>query len=237
MDGRGYAFLEDSVEFVTKNILHHCEVSGRSTSEIRLIAVTKTHPVRTIDKLYSLGLRDFGESYVEEFREKYHEIAPRRINWHYIGHLARKRTNKVVGRAEYIHSVDSLRLAKKIQFTCQQKDTSQKILLQINTSGEETKHGFNADIWKRDDILKELKALDRVIIKGLMTMAPHTDDEKVLRQCFKRLQETRGRLEESTGISLPELSMGMTNDYGIAIEEGATMLRVGTGLLGQRNYG
>ncbi|MDP6156314.1 MAG: YggS family pyridoxal phosphate-dependent enzyme [Candidatus Thermoplasmatota archaeon] len=230
-----YDNLKTSLDTVRAKIARHCEISGRPSSSVCLIAVTKTHPHEVISLLSQLGVGDVGESYVDEFKVKFPCFPAGDVRWHFIGHLYRKHTPKVVGKAELIHSVDSLRLARKIDFTAGQLGVIQKILLQVNTSGEGTKQGFTPDSLKGTEFLKEFSLFENVEIKGLMTMAAFTLDEAIVRQSFRLLRETRDKLTEMTTWKLSELSMGMTNDYGIAIEEGATMVRIGTGLLGHRN--
>ena len=224
--------IGSSLKEVRKRIEYHCQMSGREPGSVKLIVVTKTHPPGTIRKLTELGVLDIGESYVDEFKKKYADHDDRDIRWHFIGHLARKNTPKVVGKAEFIHSVASLRLARKIDLTAGRNGITQKVLLQVNTSEEGTKQGFSADDVMGPELIDELALLENIQIKGLMTMAPYMDDENILRSCFGTLRETLGRIREVTGWELSELSMGMTNDYGIAIEEGATMIRIGTAILG-----
>jgi len=229
-----YEHVRDNLAEVKRRIAHHCEIAGRDVSTVSLIVVTKKHPDEQIRKLAGMGVGNIGESYVDEFRKKFDRLAELNINWHYIGHLHRKRTPKVVGNAAYIHAVDSIRLARKIDLTAARKNVVQKILLQVNVSGEDTKHGFEVEEVLKDEFWSGLNEMGHVEVKGLMTMAPFTDDETDLRACFKGLKNIRDKLRRISGLGLPELSMGMTNDYGIAIEEGATMVRVGTAILGAR---
>ena len=229
-----YGKIETSLSDVRAKIAGYCEISGRPSSSVGLIAVTKTHPPDLITKLCDLGVEDVGESYVDEFKAKYPRFDHDIVRWHYIGRLHRKHTPKVVGKADFIHSVDSLRLAKKIDFTAGQLGITQKILLQVNCSGEGTKQGFTPHTMMETELLEELSHLENVEVKGLMTMAPFIVDDMVVRGSFRLLRETRDTLVKMTKWNLPELSMGMSNDYGIAIEEGATMVRIGTAILGSR---
>ena len=229
-----YGDVENSLEKVREEIEHHCERCGRDPVTVKLIVVTKTHPLEAILRLRELGVEDVGESYVDEFRKKYADNDEQDIRWHYIGHLARKNTPKVVGKVEFIHSVDSLRLAKKIDLTAGQNGITQKILLQVNTSDEGTKQGFSSGDIVESELIRELDHLENIRVMGLMTMAPYVDDERVLRNCFGAIRTTLERMRKLTTWELTELSMGMTNDYGIAIEEGATMIRLGTAILGER---
>ena len=227
--------MEENLVEVREKIERQCGVSGRESSSVRLIVVTKKHPVDAIFRLKRLGVRDIGESYVDEFKVKYERLKTENFQWHYIGHLARKNTPKVVGNALYIHSVDSLRLARKIDLTAGQMKIIQNVLLQVNMSGEMTKQGFEPQGLVKDDMIEELDRLKNIRIEGLMTMAPYTDDEKVVRDCFSSLRSLSSELKEKTCWPLRELSMGMTNDFLAAIDEGATMLRIGTAVMGERD--
>ncbi len=232
-----YEGIEKNLKEVRENIERQCGISGREAGSIRLIVVTKKHPPEAISGLRELGVRDVGESYVDEFKVKYEQLKMENIQWHFIGRLARKNTPKVVGKASYIHSVDSLRLARKIDLTAEEKKIYQKVLLQVNTSGEGTKQGFEARELINVDMIDELSGFSNIRVEGLMTMAPYTDDEKVLRDCFSTLRSLNSRLKHMTHWPLHELSMGMTNDYPTAIDEGATMLRIGTAVMGKRSSG
>jgi len=229
-----YAGMEEALAEVRGKIERQCGISGRGASSVRLIVVTKKHPPEGISRLKELGVRDIGESYVDEFKVKYEQLKTENIQWHYIGRLARKNTPKVVGNASYIHSVDSLRLARKIDFTAGEKKIVQNVLLQVNTSREQTKQGFEPRELVNDDMIDEISGFKNIRIEGLMTMAPYTDDENVVRDCFSALGSLNSRLKEMTYWPLHELSMGMTNDYLTAIDEGATMLRIGTAVMGER---
>lgn len=183
-----------------------------------IIAVSKGRTFEEIRKVYETGVRDFGESRVAEALEKMVQL-PNDIRWHFIGKLQKNKVNKVVGKFALVHSVDSVELAKKLAQASVERGLITAILLQANTSGEKSKSGLSPAEWKaRWPQVKSLKGLN---VQGCMTMAPHTDDQQVIRRCFSALRELRDDL------GLKELSMGMSNDHKIALEEGATMVRLG----------
>ncbi|MBS5988424.1 YggS family pyridoxal phosphate-dependent enzyme [Anaerococcus hydrogenalis] len=200
-----------------------------------LLAVTKTHGVDKIMEVYNYGLRDFGENKVQELLDKKDEL-PNDINWHLIGHLQTNKVNKIVGEVRLIHSVDSLKILKKINNRAKKLSIVQDCLLQVNISKEETKSGFfEEDI---DKIIDQVKELENIKIKGLMTMAPNTEDISVIRSCFKGLKKIFDNLSNLSynNIEMEYLSMGMTHDYKIALEEGANIIRVGSKIFGKRMY-
>ncbi|EGC84431.1 YggS family pyridoxal phosphate-dependent enzyme [Anaerococcus hydrogenalis] len=200
-----------------------------------LLAVTKTHGVDKIMEVYNYGLRDFGENKVQELLDKKDEL-PDDINWHLIGHLQTNKVNKIVGEIRLIHSVDSLKILKKINNRAKKLSIVQDCLLQINISKEESKSGFyEEDI---EDIINQAKELENVKIRGLMTMAPNTEDVSVIRSCFKGLKKIFDNLSNLSynNIEMEYLSMGMTHDYKIALEEGANIIRVGSKIFGKRMY-
>ena len=200
-----------------------------------LLAVTKTHGVDKIMEVYNYGLRDFGENKVQELLDKKDKL-PDDINWHLIGHLQTNKVNKIVGEVRLIHSVDSLKILKKINNRAKKLSIVQDCLLQINISKEESKSGFyEEDI---EDIINQAKELENVKIRGLMTMAPNTEDVSVIRSCFKGLKKIFDNLSNLSynNIEMEYLSMGMTHDYKIALEEGANIIRVGSKIFGKRMY-
>lgn len=199
------------------------------TSNTRLIAVSKYVDSEKIIEAYNAGLRNFAESKAQNAEIKRSEIPEdieKDIIWHYIGHLQTNKIKKVVGKYEFIHSVDSLKLAKQISEYAASNGIIQKVLIQVNTTGEETKFGF--DVKTAKEAFAELLNLDSLDIKGFMTMAPYTEDENIIHKAFRDLRGLRDELQEKYGKELPELSMGMSNDYHIAIEEGSTMIRLGS---------
>jgi len=197
-----------------------------NTEKVRIIAVTKYVSVNEILELYKAGIRNIGENKIQDAENK-KEILPENIEkdiiWHFIGHLQTNKVKKVVGNFEYIHSVDSEKLVKAVSESAKVKNITQNILIQVNI--EETKYGFDVNAVK--EVFSEILKFDAVNVVGLMTMAPYTLDEKLLHTVFRTLRELRDYLEEKYNCKLPELSMGMSNDYQIAAEEGATMIRLG----------
>lgn len=225
--------FNENLNIVKKNISNALNKTGRSLEEIKLVAVSKTKPVETILEAYNLGLRDFGENKAQELKTKVAEL-PKDINWHFIGHLQTNKVKEVVQVAELIHSVDSIKIAGEINKRARAIEKVQNILIEVNTSDEDTKFGLSS-IEQVKEIALFCTEASNLNLCGLMTMAPFTDNKKILRNCFIKLREMKENLNYN-GFNLKELSMGMTNDYEIAIEEGATIVRIGTALFGKRNY-
>ena len=225
--------ISENLNKVEEKIAETCIKCGINRSEIRLIAVSKTQSVQTIDDAVKTGIKDFGENKAQELRDK-SDLISGDFRWHFIGHLQTNKVKYVIKAAEYIHAIDSIKLAEEVNRKAEQIRKRQKILLEIKTSAEATKSGFENEknIFEAVEFCKNCSNLDLV---GLMTMAPYTEDEKIIRDCFVQLRGLKEKLNNS-GFALSELSMGMTNDYQIAIEEGATMLRIGTAIFGDRNY-
>lgn len=225
--------LKENIERINSRIVKTCEKSGRLVSDVRLIAVSKQHPLEMIKGAIKYGISDFGENRSQEFKEK--TASGLNINWHFIGHLQTNKVKDVVPNAYLIHSVDSEKIAKEINKRAERNNKIQNILIEVNTSGEENKFGISGldDTKKLAEICKNLKYVN---LLGLMTMAPFTKDENIIRSCFRTLKLFFDKLNDE-GFVLSELSMGMTNDFEIAIEEGATLLRIGTAIFGSRNYG
>lgn len=227
--------VKENLEEVENNIAAACERTGRKRSEVTLIAVSKTKPVELIRDAIDYGIKDFGENKVQEMCDKM-EIISEKINWHMIGHLQRNKVKYIVDKAYLIHSVDSLRLAEQIDQEAQKKNVVCNILIEVNIAGEESKFGVAKEEVK--SLLEAIKNLKHVHVKGLMTIAPFVDDAEDNREYFQEMHKLfiDMRQENTDNISMEILSMGMTGDYQVAIEEGATMVRVGTGIFGARNY-
>ena len=204
------------------------ENSGRSTDSCTLVGVSKTKPLSLMKEAFSSGLKDFGENYVEEFNSKYKEYKPEGFNYHFIGKLPTKKVRKIVGNVKLIHSVSSLKLAKKIDFVSQEEGIVQNILLQINQGSESSKSGFENDISVYFD---ELLNLSNIKILGLMSIPPFSEPA---RPFFISLRELRDNIESQFSIKLPYLSMGMSGDFEEAIIEGSTHVRIGTSIFGSR---
>lgn len=200
---------------------------GRDPREISLIAITKQIPWEIASSLYAQGQRDFGENRIVEALDKQQE-APSDCNWHFIGNLQKNKLRKIIGKFTLIHSIDSLELLQKLSEVSQENHLITPILLQANTSGEVSKHGLSPDEWKC--CFKEALQLKGVLIQGLMTMAPLNGEVGVVHNCFRNLRKLRDELQVLGNHNLPHLSMGMSQDFKIAIEEGATLLRIGSAL-------
>lgn len=227
--------IAENLAAVEKNIIDACKRAGRAREEVTLISVSKTKPPEMIQEAYQLGKREFGENKAQEMKEK-HALLPGDIKWHFIGHLQTNKVKYVVGRAYLIHSVDSLRLAEAIEQESAKRDVVSQILLEVNVAGEESKFGLKPE--ETLALAQQIARLPHVQIQGLMTIAPYVDDPEENREVFRRLRELSVdiRSKNIDNVSMGVLSMGMTGDYQVAIEEGATYVRVGTGIFGERNY-
>jgi len=208
--------------------------AGRDPASVTLVAVTKTHPVQAVQEAVDAGLRDVGENKVQEALGKMDVWAGVPVRWHLIGHLQSNKAKKAVGRFALIHSLDSVRLADELEKAAAARDVTQDVLVQVNVAAEDQKSGV--DPADAAALLTHAAALSHLRVRGLMTMAPLTDDEEVQRRTFRGLRELRDRLLSDGQLSTDacELSMGMSQDYTVAVEEGATLLRLGTVLYGER---
>lgn len=204
----------------------------RNPTDIQLVAVSKTFPIDLIQQAYEAGCRDFGENRIQEVLEKM-PLLSSDIRWHFIGTLQANKVNKAVGAFHLIHSVDSLELANKISTVSEKKGVITPILLEVNTSGEETKHGLSVEEWRNQ--VKAVDQLPGLSLEGLMAMAPLTEDKQAIRECFRSLRQLRDDLKDQVrdSVRFHHLSMGMSHDYEIAIQEGATLLRIGTAIFGK----
>lgn len=227
--------LKDNFEAVEKNVADACARAGRERSEVTLIAVSKTKPVDMLREVYEAGARDFGENKVQEICEKYDQL-PSDIRWHMIGHLQRNKVKQVIDKVALIHSVDSYRLAQEISVQAQKKGLTIPILIEVNIAGEESKFGISAQ--DTIQLVEEIASLPNLKIQGLMTIAPYVVDAEENRLYFRQIKQLSVDIKNKNidNVSMDILSMGMTGDYEVAIEEGATMVRVGTGIFGARNY-
>ena len=227
--------ITDSLKEIENKIKNACIRSGRDVSEVTLIAVSKHKPEEDILEAYNAGVRDFGENYVQELYEKIQDL-PDDINWHMIGHLQRNKVKYIVDRVSMIHSVDSVKLAKEISERSLKLGKVTDILAQINMAGEESKFGLRPE--ESFEFAKEISFLKGVRLRGLMTSAPFVDDGEKNRNIFRSMKNLSVDIMNKNidNILMDTLSMGMTADYTVAVEEGATLVRVGTAIFGKRNY-
>ena len=227
--------LKENLKEVQENILKACEKSGRNPEDVTLIAVSKPKPVPMLQEIYDENIRDFGENKVQELVEKYDEL-PQDIKWHMIGHLQRNKVKYIVDKVCLIHSVDSYRLAEEINIQAKKKNITVPILVEVNIAEESSKFGIHAE--DAIALVEQIAQLENVRIKGLMTIAPLVENPEDNRQYFRNIRQLSVDIAAKNidNVSMDILSMGMTNDYEVAIEEGATMVRVGTGIFGERDY-
>ncbi len=227
--------IADNISNVRSRISAACNRAGRNVEDVTLIAVSKTKPVSMLQEAYDAGCRDFGENKVQEIMDKYDKL-PSDIRWHMIGHLQTNKVKYIIDKVYMIHSVDSPRLADAISKEAVKHGVTMKILLEVNVAGEDSKFGVTAD--ETAGLWQYAASLPGIEVCGLMTVAPYTDDPETNRQHFVVLRNivvdiSRENKDNNIGV---QLSMGMTGDYEVAIEEGATYVRVGTGIFGERDY-
>lgn len=227
--------LADNYDLVWENIIKTCKDCGRAPEEVTLIAVSKTKPVSMLQEIYEHGCRHFGENKVQELVEKY-EALPKDIKWHMIGHLQRNKVKYIVDKAALIHSVDSFRLAEEISKEALKKQVEVDILIEVNVAEEESK--FGTVLGEAEELIRQAAKLPGIHIKGLMTIAPYVEDPEDNRQYFAQLRQLSVDIGEKNidNVSMDFLSMGMSGDYQVAVSEGATYVRVGTGIFGERQY-
>jgi PLP dependent protein len=224
--------LADNLAAIRARIEHAASQAGRRAEDITLVAVSKTHPVEKLREAFECGQRIFGESRVQEALPKL-DALPQGIEWHFIGHLQTNKIRKVLGRFALFHGVDNLNLALQMNRIAGDLGTTAEVLLEVNVSGEESKFGFDPEALR--SALDQLLPLPFLRIRGLMTMAPYSDDPENSRPFFAKLRELRDRLASETGHPLAELSMGMSGDFEQGIAEGATIVRVGSAIFGDRS--
>ena len=227
--------LTENYDLVQKKIEDACTKAGRNREEVTLIAVSKTKPVSMLQEAYDAGARVFGENKVQELCSKMEQL-PSDIRWHMIGHLQRNKVKYIVGQVALIHSVDSYRLAEEINIQAKKKNIIVPILVEVNIAHEESKFGISEE--DAIQLVEEIAELENVRIKGLMTIAPYVENAEDNRLYFRKIKDLSVDIAAKNidNVSMEILSMGMTGDYEVAIEEGATMVRVGTGIFGARNY-
>ncbi len=235
--------IADNIQRVQANITAACERAGRDPAAVTLIAVSKTHPASMILEAVEAGLQHFGENRVEESESKIPAVnADTPITWHMIGHIQSRKAKDIPPLFQVVHSVDTVKLADKLSRLMIERGGQLDVLIEVNISGEESKSGVAASGWQTDprtrdrvwDEMRQIVALPGLNVRGLMTMAPVVPTMEESRPVFVGLRDLRDRLSESLGVPLPDLSMGMTDDYPVAIEEGATLVRIGRAIFGER---
>lgn len=227
--------LVENLREVEDRIAAACKRANRKREEVTLIAVSKTKPVSMLEEVYGAGIRDFGENKVQELTEK-HEVMNKDIRWHMIGHLQRNKVKYIVDKVYLIHSVDSLRLAEEISREAVKKQVEANILIEVNVAQEESKFGTTTE--ETEKLVRDISFLPGVHIKGLMTIAPFVEDPEENRTYFQKLRQLAVDIGNKNidNVSMSILSMGMTGDYTVAVQEGAAIVRVGTGIFGERDY-
>lgn len=230
--------LTDRVEEIRERIERACQRAGREPEEITLVAVSKTFPLEAIHEAMEAGLRDFGENRVQELDDKAAalpgEYLGGEVRWHMIGHLQRNKARDTVRTTDLFHGLDSPRLAREIDKRARKEGRVMPCLVQVNVADDENKYGFDPEA--THPFLDELQQYESIRVEGLMTIVPHVDDPETVRPAFAQLRELAATYSGGENVDLRTLSMGMTNDFEIAIEEGATMVRIGRALFGARNY-
>ena len=227
--------LTENYDLVYQNVVDAAKKAGRNPDEVTLIAVSKTKPVSMLQEIYDHGCRHFGENKVQELVEKY-EVLPKDIKWHMIGHLQRNKVKYIVDKVFLIHSVDSVRLAEEIDKQAAKKQVICNILVEVNVANEATKFGLMVD--EVVSMVEEISKFPNIRIKGLMTIAPYVVDSEENRLYFRKIKQLSVDIMQKNidNVTMDVLSMGMTGDYEVATEEGATLVRVGTGIFGERDY-
>lgn len=227
--------IREKIEEIQTSIEQSCAKAGRDRNEVTLITVSKTKPLEALQEAYAAGSRDFGENKVQELVEKIPAM-PRDVRWHMIGHLQRNKVKYIVGKVFLIHSVDSLRLAEEISKEAVKKQTVVNILMEVNVACEESKFGVTAE--QTIKLAEDISKLPGVRLQGLMTIAPFVENPEDNRYIFRKLKQLSVDIDRKNidNVNMSILSMGMTGDYRIAVEEGATYVRVGTAIFGERDY-
>lgn len=225
--------IRENLKEVQDKLLQAQKISCRKDGSVLLVAVSKTKPVSDLQEAYRAGVRDFGENKVQELCDKYDQL-PKDIRWHMIGHLQRNKVKYLIGKTALIHSVDSLRLAEEISRQSIKKGVVTDILIEINCAEEESK--FGVSFQEAEPLIRQIAQLPAVLVKGLMTVAPNTDDPEENRKYFRQMKQLSVDIARKNidNVSMDVLSMGMTNDYMTAVEEGSSCVRVGTGIFGMR---
>ena len=229
------SMLLDNLKDVEERIQAACDRSGRKREDVLLVAVSKTKPVEMIEEVMTAGIVDFGENKPQELRDKY-EVLPQNLRFHMIGHLQTNKIKYVIDRVVLIHSIDSIHLAEAVNAEAKKHNRIMPVLVEVNVAQEESKSGFLVE--KTENAIREIAKLSNIRVEGLMTIAPFVENAEENRQYFVKLRKLSVDIAAKNidNVTMHHLSIGMTGDYEVAIEEGATMVRVGTGIFGERNY-
>lgn len=229
------SMLLDNLKDVEERIQAACDRSGRKREDVLLVAVSKTKPVEMIEEVMTAGIVDFGENKPQELRDKY-EVLPQNLRFHMIGHLQTNKIKYVIDRVVLIHSIDSIHLAEAVNAEAKKHNRIMPVLVEVNVAQEESKSGFLVE--KTENAIREIAKLSNIRVEGLMTIAPFVENAEENRQYFVKLRKLSVDIAAKNidNVTMHHLSMGMSGDYEVAIEEGATMVRVGTGIFGERNY-
>lgn len=227
--------IQEKISEAQSRIEAACRRVGRNPAEVTLIAVSKTKPVELLREAYEAGMHEFGENKPQEIREKYPQL-PADIRWHMIGHLQRNKVRSIIDKVCLIHSVDSVRLAETISEEAARIGIVMPVLAEVNVAGEESKFGLRPE--ETEEFVRTIAKLSNICVEGLMTIAPFTENPEDNRIYFRKLKKLCVDISEKNidNVCMRSLSMGMTGDYEVAVEEGATMVRIGTGIFGERNY-
>ncbi len=227
--------ITENLQDIEERIQEACKRAGRDRSEVTLISVSKTKPVCDLEEAYRAGAREFGENKVQELCDKYDSM-PDDIHWHMIGHLQRNKVKYLMGKVSLIHSVDSYRLAEEISKQAVKANLTAEILVEVNIANEETKFGVSRE--ETIELVRDIAALPNIHINGLMTIAPYVVDSEENRGFFHQIKCLSVDIDKENidNVDMNILSMGMSGDFEVAIEEGSTMVRVGTGIFGHRDY-
>jgi len=222
------------LESILERIQRACERAGRNPKEVKLLGASKTVPPEKIREFYNCGLKVFGENRVQEFLKKYETLQDLEIEWHFIGYLQTNKVKYLINKVVLIHSLDRKALADEIQKRAQSAGITQDVLIEVNLGGEETKAGIEPENLK--ELFEYTLSLPNIRVLGLMCIPPYLENPEEVRPYFRKLRELKEELEKEFSLKLPHLSMGMSHDFEVAIEEGATIVRIGTALFGERRY-
>jgi pyridoxal phosphate enzyme (YggS family) len=228
--------IKENIDIILNRVAEAAKKSGRNPEDITIIAVSKTVDSNRAREAVENGLLNLGENRVQEFVNKYEQLGGMNIKWHMIGHLQKNKVKYIIDKAELIHSVENLELANEINKRAKQNEIVSKVLIELNIGEEDSKFGINVD--RVYDFVKDINQYDNILVKGIMTVAPYADDPEEVRWIFKKMKEIYDNISEMKlkNTDMQYLSMGMTNDFEVAIEEGSNIVRIGTAIFGSRNY-